>query len=188
MKGSITIGLFCLCLLACHRDDTHIRFWLPAKTSIGANTFGFLLNDKVWVPFGETCTWAGCRKNLSARFFKSDASVSLYADRKLYVDDNPQYESVYLELKTRSMGPGTYFAVGDSVQLSYYPHNEDVPYVSSGPDGEFVLTLTRLDTLAGIVSGEFRGTLYRYGFMGPVSRTDTLVVADGRFDVRLEEP
>lgn len=53
-------------------------------------------------------------------------------------------------------------------------------YSSSNPNniGSGFITITKLDTQNGIISGEFAATLYKAG-------CDTVTITDGRFDMKL---
>jgi hypothetical protein len=193
MKQLTSILFLMLFCTACTKDnlDEYENLELPEITQSGQHTFGFLLNDDVWVNFGERCSVvpAQCRENLKGFFFESDGDIQISADRVLR--DNNQFvssTSLIIYLKTDFRGLGSYStALGDLLNVNYLV-TEDSIYILPENNPNFVVNITRLDLDAKILSGEFSGTLFHRDNLSnqSTSPTDSIRIEDGRFDIRLK--
>lgn len=163
-------------LSQCHKkDDPNPVDQLPPATQTGANTFGCLVNGQVWTPQG----------------YNGTSNYSVYYD--------PSYRKGTLNVATyRYNASGSsnrqdIIIFSDSLNaVGVYPltirnHQEALFYGSSGQcefhqnEGHYrkgMLTITRLDLQAGIISGTFSFTLYKPG-------CDSVRVTNGRFDKKL---
>jgi len=176
-----------LSLTSCRKDDSLVVFQLPPATQLGRNTFGFLKDGNVWTNYGEVCFTFGCQPNLQGYYFKSDGSVLVRADRVLYRKGDRFSESIYLEWPTNYEGIRTYSTTaGDLISASYYPEDdESQSYIVADSLPNFTVRLIRLDTTNKIISGTFYGTLFKRTNNGLItSRTDSVRITEGRFDVR----
>lgn len=174
----ILISTFALFLfVACKKEVEE----LPPATQTGANTFGAKVDGKFWVAKGfgpfpandilEARMTGTTHLMINARNFASSPN-----------------ESEFEILVSGITGPGTYqlnntVGLPASVSYGYYvkrnfsPENEwltSATYTGS-------VTLTRLDTVAKVVSGTFQfNALNIYNSPQPIS------VTEGRFDLRLQ--
>lgn len=185
MKSTLSILVF-IVLFSCRKDDAATVFVLPAVTQTGANTFGFLLDGEVWINYGEICSLSmgGCRENLTGDYFTSYGGISVQADRVLYSDGIANNESIRIDLHTSFEGPRTYSTLaGDYMEVSYSPSDNQYGYRLDDINPRFTIKLIRLDTVDGIISGEFFGTLFRETGL-TISITDSVRVTEGRFDLK----
>jgi hypothetical protein len=150
---------------------------LPPETQTGANTFGCLLNGKVWLP-------EGFRGPLVSPNFE--------------VVYDPTYKEGWLSVNAFQYLDNETIGIGISgasiAQIGTYPLNKPVvePARAAGYSSnacEYLgnlqgvycngsLTITRLDMQQGIVSGRFEFVLAKQG-------CDTIKVTQGRFDKKL---
>ena len=159
-----------LSLTQCKKSDPTPESQLPAATQTGANTFGCLLNGQPWQPFGTgnysiyyDPLYRHGTINISAT--RPDGAndyqtITLGSDSLKSVGQYPltilkHQEALFIDTKT-----GCRFLSGD-------------PHYRKG-----TLTITRLDTQAGIIAGTFEFTLAKAG-------CDTIKVTQGRFDKKL---
>ena len=186
---------FSLTLLinSCKKDDTGVTFSLPAKTQSGQNTFGFRLNSTIWTNFGKVCFpfAGGCRENLFGIYYSNDGDIQITADKVIYKNNaRDTEESIDLNLSTNSRGARTYSTLtNDSIGVTYSLSEAGQPdktYLLSESNPIFTLVITRIDPVAKIMSGEFSGKLFRRISDASVatSTTDSIVVNDGRFDIK----
>ncbi len=188
MKISTCFALIIL-LFSCRKDDSAVVFTLPPATQTGSQTFGFMLDDDVWINYGQVCQPNGgnCRENLSGEYFSSDGGITIKADQVVYKDGVAQTQYFELNLFTGFGGEKTYSTMtGDDITVLYVPVSQignSFPYALPDSDPIFTVTITKLDTNAGIIAGTFSGTLFR-GITGGISATDSVVVSQGRFDLK----
>jgi hypothetical protein len=154
---------------------------LPPKTQEGRNTLGFKADGKVWVNYGEICNWFDCEENVvDGRLHKNaDGSHTLvvaayYNDKKKNISQQFSVMAKYVD------APGTYQVKREhdnfvSLVIDMSQNN----FYQLGSSG-FTLTITRLDTVNHILSGEFSGILQNYN-----DSTKTIPLTDGRFDTKL---
>ncbi len=193
MKQFTCVLLLALFCTACFKDnvDEYEQLELPAKTQSGLHTFGFLLNDEVWVNFGERCTIvpSQCRENLEGIYFESDGDIQIRADRVLR--DNNQFvsnASIDINLKTAFRGVGSYSAALNDLNTVSYNITVDSSYILPENNPNFIINITRLDLDAKILSGEFSGTLFFRDDLSnqSTSATDSIRIENGRFDILLK--
>jgi hypothetical protein len=166
---------------SCKKEKLTIT--LPAITTSGSNTFGFLVEEKVWVPkcgAGETCI------NL-ASFLPGNKQFELSGEIKikgkesnftLYID------SLFSEGTCSSY---SVMSLADSkgivVQNGGYYDNV------CGPNTASYITITKLDTTNKIVSGIFQARLKKVlvtnlNFQDLYSNSPEYIeIKEGRFDM-----
>ena len=149
---------------SCNEDEDE----LPPITMEGKNTFGCLVNGKIWLPSGRlgqsgltaqmpssNWIWIGADNNANNTGITLNLSDSQPIQAKTYILKNDT--SFYSEYNMRI---GTI--------ICFYKYN----HVLSGQ-----VTLTKLDATRGIVSGTFEFTTYN------PDCGDTIKVTNGRFDI-----
>ena len=196
MKQNLLLATILLSIIySCKKDDTNITFTLPAKTQSGKNSFGFLNNSLVWTNYGQVCFpfAGGCRVNLKGTFYQSDGDIYIHADRVLEkVSTGHTMENIDLYLNTKFKGTQTYSTANkDSIGIGYYFTKQGEPmktYFQAKSNPSLTIIITKLDTINNILSGEFSGKLFRrisdYSF--ETSTTDSIILEDGRFDLKLK--
>jgi hypothetical protein len=148
---------------------------LPDATQTGANTFGCLLNGKVWLPKGNDGT-ANFSVYYDPSLMGGTLNVGTYRyygsgnnDRdnmNLYSDSLTQ-EGTYALYQKSTRG-----AIYSNWKACSYANDATVPYKT----GELVIT--KLDLTNGIIAGTFHFTLYKPG-------CDSIRITQGRFDKKL---
>jgi hypothetical protein len=189
-----TISLLAILILftdlKCVKSNLSAPDTLPPITQQGLNTFGCLVNGKVWVPF-YPCDLAG-----------PDAVALSYDITPLYtyaalpilfsmMIGNASGDHSYFNIRQNYSlsdhiyGPGN---IIDSILISYvgspgviyYPYNYNYP----GQAFPRYFQITKLDTVNKIVSGIFAFTLYAPVGAGRQFQLDSLVISQGRFDLQ----
>jgi hypothetical protein len=181
-------------LFACWEDDTSLDFSLPAKTQIGKNTFGCILNAHVWTNYGQVCFpfAGGCRENTVAIYRPANlGGLELYTDRVLKkIGAIISSESIHFSLNGNFNATGNYnIRYIDNARDIIYRDNSTEKIYSCIPDREtFTLQVTKLDTIQKVISGEFSGTLFSviYTPMKQMDMSDSVVLTEGRFDLKLK--
>lgn len=187
------VGLSVMIFHSCRKDDTGVVLSLPARTQTGENTFGFLLNESVWTNYGQVCFpfTGGCRENLSGFYYSSDGDIRLDADKVFYKNGSwSTSENISIDLATNFRGIGTFNTLSqDTIKVGYWLSVQGQPqlsYLLSDTNPGFTVTVSKIDTVLGIMSGEFSGTLFRRlsdtSFV--TSLTDSIVIREGRFDIK----
>lgn len=187
--------LLVVIICSCKKDDTGIRFTLPAKTLSGQNTFGFLLNAAVWTNYGQVCIvgQGACRENLEGAFYTDDGDTHIIANRIIYKNGSwNTRENIDLYLKTNLKGVQNYSTLTNDYISVYYWFSErgntKKTYLLSRSNPSFNITINKIDTINKIISGEFYGKLFRRisDTSFATSATDSIILEDGRFDIKLK--
>ena len=173
-KYRITLQiLFLLFMLGCEffksADKTE---QLPPATQEGKNTFGCLVNGKVWLPKGSNGT-----SNLDASYDPTfhGGSLSIYSysitdgiNQFLAFGGDSIATTGDYPLSTTSRSPGAYF--DDQLAGCSYDEPQDIV------GGHF--NITKLDISNGVIAGTFEVSF---------SKADcaTIHITQGRFDLKL---
>jgi hypothetical protein len=145
---------------------------LPLATQEGKNTFGCLVNGKVWLPKGNNST-----SNLDASYDPTFENGSFDLGAYRINNDTDQFIAIGGK-NVNTIGTYTFTQDIDSPgallndKKTNCSYNEQVNIV----EGQF--TLTRLDIPSQIVSGTFEFVLAKPG-------CDTIKVTQGRFDMKV---
>ncbi len=170
-----TLALFLF--VACNKEVEE----LPPATQTGANTFGAKVDGKFWVPKGfgpfpandilEARMTGTTHLLINARNFSSSPTETEFEILVSGITGLGTYQLNTTVSPPASTGYGYY------VKRNLTPLNEWI--TSSSYTGS--VTLTRLDTVAKVVSGTFQfNALNMYNSPQPIS------VTEGRFDLRLQ--
>lgn len=188
-------SLIVLVLISCRKDDTGIVFTLPDKSQTGQNTFGCLLNTAVWINYGQVCFpfAGGCRENLSGIYRTNNGAIQIFADKVILKNGSwNTIETIELNLATNFQGTKTYSTLNkDDIGVAYYFTEQGQTkktYLLPTVNPSFTMTITKVDTLLGILSGEFTGKLFRQlsDTSFNTSLTDSILLREGRFDIKLK--
>lgn len=176
--------LSCLVLLslsACKKEKTPLES-LPQATQSGAGTVGWIQDGKAYQP---TTDGFNSRAVVVSRLFDGDMSF-------LFVHNYGQLNRDVVLKVRRVRAPGRYelnqvarpsFPNTTPAYANYSTSNpEPEGYYLTGPTATGQLTVTRLDTVAKIISGTFELTAQKVRGEGP----ETVRLTDGRFDVRYQ--
>jgi hypothetical protein len=148
---------------------------LPPATQTGANTLGFLLNGVPWTPAGNNGT-ANLSISFDPGFNNGVFGISAYriisGNRSSFgigISDSLNLLAIPLVRKLTSTSIySAAFSKFDSCVLDSY-------YDSVSSSGS--LTISKLDRIGGVISGEFNFKLSGLG-------CDTVFVTQGRFDMK----
>lgn len=175
MKNKISFLLLIIILaqfISCTDDEAFnpINEPLPLATTTGANTFGFLLNDKTWLPFIED-------KNQNALSVVMDNDSSFMFSVNLISDKIKRDEAIKIFLNCNKPGPcipSTFTFVNIKNKLGchiFYLTNSNLQF-----------EITRLDYNAQIISGNFE-------ILGAVNSCDTesINITKGVFDCKFSK-
>jgi len=177
MKKAI-LGLFFISLLlSCKKKEIKE---LPPATQTGANTFGLKINGENWVPQGFAgipdsdllkARLLGTMLVITAQNFASSPTETEF-EMKIY---NVTGTGTYL-MNTNTSYPNGPTSYGYHVKRRLTPLDEWI--TSAAQTGS--ITITKLDTTAGIVSGTFQ-----FNAENDIDATKTITVTEGRFDIKL---
>lgn len=167
----------------CEREPAPV-FKLPAVTQSGANTFGFVIDGRVWQNYGWLPYTSGQSDNLKARYSPryGPKNFGLNAGQ---VARNV-YENFYLSIDSLN-STGTYQASkknlpganGRAMRGFIFENNETQTVYSYLHKGSTAtITITKIDTVQHIIAGTFEGAL-RQGN----DSTKFVRITEGRFDV-----
>jgi hypothetical protein len=182
MKLKKTIWLFLIGITfifaACKKDKntTDPADQLPPATQIGANTFGCLVNGKIYIPKGsDGTTKPNLRKNYDSFQGDNFLSVNTYRYVDGYFDGQLNFTihnliNVGTFLTTQSQNPFDYGGV--------FFNNCGVSILDTTTFRNGIVNVTRLDLASGIISGIFYCTI-------KPNNCDTIKITDGRFDFKL---
>lgn len=153
-----------LCFFSCKKHDV-----LPPLTSEGNNTFGCLVNGKLWLPKGALMQ-GGTLAEVTVR--NDHAGASIYADN---VDRNSGITLSFYDRPALVIGKP--YDLTDSTFLIEYTDWDGEINCFYGDVINGQLKLSKFDPDNKVVSGTFEFTAYSS------ECGDTVRVTDGRFDI-----
>ena len=185
-----TVG-WLLCLPSCKKIDLSlpqqpdkVNAWdtLPAITQEGKHTFGCLVDGRVAVPHGWSITGG-----ILNGFFDESKGLGhgiMTAD----LTDTSGLEKLSISFGSSYFLPSQYATNADlnmplSFSLVYYNRQGFYSPDTSALGKNNFFKITTIDTSKNFISGLFAFTLYRETNQG-IDRTDSVVITDGRFDLR----
>jgi len=160
-----------LSISSCKKKNANPKEVLPAATMEGKNTFGAMVNGKVWLPKGRPHLF---QSNFQVIYDPSYEGGS-FDLRVFHVSEGSRtYESFYIYMLPLSK-TGTY-RLGDP-QSGTVMHVSPDCYYEREDKVEGTLEITKLDLEKGIIAGRFEFTIEKPGCA-------TIRVTEGRFDKR----
>jgi len=145
---------------------------LPPITEEGKNTFGCMIEDEVYVPQARRLDFSGIPIGCEVwKFPETESLFSVETNRFVGKSDKVKDAKVNIEAKD-ICGSGTY-TMDDGWILYNDTWYQVLPNTSS-------LTITKLDTIKGIISGQFY-------FQASRNKEDIdskiITISNGRFDL-----
>ena len=146
---------------------------LPPITQTGANTFGCLVNGRVWLPHQDHPNGS---PNLESEYYKGYFTVTV-------LNNTDEGGAQYVTWAYKSIYRlGTYYfksAPGGGAPGAIYSNFlTNCQYYTNDQDSlNNYVTITRLDSVNRIISGNF--SLY---FLPSAGGCDTIKITSGRFD------
>jgi hypothetical protein len=157
---------------SCNLFDSANEEKLPPATQEGKNTFGCLVNGKIWLPKGQ----AGPTSNLDLHYdeFFGNGALNLSA----YRIDEDEDEAIGL-FSDSLKSVGSYQLDDYNRQALLFDNAKTFCAYYNDPDvyRSGHLVITRFDLPNRIISGVFESTLYK-------QNCDTVKITEGRFDMK----
>jgi len=180
MKSLTKIFLFiplCFLLLSNSCKKTGINS-LPPATQTGANTFGCLVDGKVWIPTGGG-VGSGVNPTRGGFFRDANGKLNIYIAANSYNDNIDIYlkyittvGTYYLNYNT-GVKPNIIFPESYG---AYFVNGQDYYVTTTTHTGK--VNITYADSIQGIVSGTFEMYLFQQS-TGKIKH-----MTDGRFDYK----
>ncbi len=171
--------LFYLHLAGCSgcKDSLSNINQLPPITQDGANTFGAIVNGKVWVPSGFNGT-PNLQYNYDPGYAYGTLNVGAYRRTDTVENDVTNLGFALDSLNNYQMPHSFALKPNSNMAFDYDQYPCVYAAEDSGTKSSGSITISKLDTTAGIISGTFSGVLIRAG-------CDTITITEGRFDLKL---
>jgi hypothetical protein len=183
MKKHYTLLPLLVLLIACNKDSNEPEFSLTQATQTGANTLSFRADGQVFQPYGRRCSGIDGGPCI-------EEPLTIH-----YKPKRGQFQiSAWLTTKKRdehfSLNCDSLFkigVVGVQQQHSYNPaglgYSADGLNYGTAIPTQTTIEITRLDTIAHIISGTFSGNLKGL-LRGATTQKQEVNITEGRFDVR----
>lgn len=174
MKKFILWVTFATLLCTCKKDDQDCPPDLPCATQVGANTFGCYINGEPWVAEIESYVLDPTAHKIEASYDETDyGNFNDNYFRVLGAYRGDTSSSLIIHFKPLLYEGSIFFDA-----LTFYGIEYRTPHdlYKIDPNSPYKITVTNLNTDKNIASGVFHFTC--------ISDNDTLLVTDGRFDVK----
>ena len=180
-KGIIGSLLFAAVLLQINCKKSTPLETLPPITQEGKNTFGCKIDNEIWLPNNKCDFFTSPCSAIQVTVLRPNNTAQLPVGINFSMGRKINSESSYFQFSTKFVGnttnnyiskPGNIF---DSLEIQYITGNILIYQSSSLKPG--VVEIIKLDTEHQIIAGTFAFTLFS-------SRGDSIVVKDGRFDLK----
>ena len=171
--------LLLLCALlftfSCKKKEANPKEVLPAATMEGKNTFGAMVNGKVWLPKGRPSFFQSNYKIIYDPGYRG-GTLNIVAYRQIE-GDPVDFEQMVMGM-TQVDHEGVY--IFDNAELSGVRYYNGICEYDDAPDfyQQGKLELTKLDLVNGIIAGKFELTL-------AITGCDTIRITEGRFDKKI---
>ena len=179
MKYLLILFLFTLCFSACKKDKSSIDR-LPPITQEGKNTFGCLINGKLYVPKGFKQNQSNFSMVIDPTFQNGHFSINTFntlLKEELIIASNDIGAIGIYRVEERSNNVFVDY-INSETNCSYSP---STMCLINGPcyiDG--FIQISKYDLINGLFSGTFEFKIY-----DPNTSCDTIFVTEGRFDKKL---
>jgi hypothetical protein len=144
---------------------------LPPATQIGANTIGFKVNGKVWVPKDEGEYPPNTANNPLLAGFTNYKSFIIDADRMNIEGEKDSFLFIEFPNFNETRNPDIISIVYRQTSIGSWSASNKYPYK---------FEITKLDTINKICSGTFY-------FTGVDRNGSTVEITEGRFDVKYKK-
>lgn len=138
---------------------------LPPYTETGANTLGFKVDGKIWLP--------------KAQPFGTSPLFADYDNGTFYLKSSNETDYFSIEIYNKIYSIGTYVLIYkiDSIYTCFERENDPYCYYRTDSLNTGLLNINKLDTLNKIVAGTFE-----LNMIG--QNQEKLKITEGRFDVK----
>ena len=169
----IFIALFGLLYITACDDDLNPD--LPAATQKGANTLGFKVDGKNWVPYYTGVSLQGDAE-IEVGYNEITHGFGITALRQIKSVNQAFYFSIGPVIDT-----GEYFDADHAEYIYFSDYNKDTHQFQVDLNSSGSVVVTRVDTINQIVSGTFFFTVEN-------AVGERLQITDGRFDYHYPIP
>ncbi|KAA9339652.1 hypothetical protein F0P96_03290 [Hymenobacter busanensis] len=169
----------------CKKVIDEIKPKLPEATQDGKQTYGCMLDGKLWLPASDHTLLPPLDADLTSGGFTLTASDDH--------NDAPGWEEFTLTLNTTTFAPGTY-TLNNGFAASYWSRGNDLSNMESfmaGSGNQGTLTITKVEprtttttVLGNTVTSRFTVVSGTFEFTATGTGGKTITVKDGRFDVK----
>ncbi len=162
------------CFAKCEKEKLDFN-GLPAATKEGKNTLGFLLNGQPWTPKGYNGT-ANFSIDFDPGLRNGIFSISAY---KIITNNDRSYFGIGVNDSINIIKPPKTYSIGNNSLYGIYfsDNNCTLDYFDNTIRRTGTLTITKLDRVNRIISGNFNATLSKNG-------CTTISITEGRFDMK----
>lgn len=178
---------------SCKKESVY-KVTLPEETTSGQNTLGFLYgNSNIWTSLEHGIFFLYNQPdntpNADCTFYKeANGKKTIQLRGSMRIKDNNAIiisnSSIQITLQNTDLTSRSFSF--DTTRLSnwvWFTDNLSSNHYYNYAGNSFHLSISKLDTVQKIISGNFFGTLYkRQGTM--VTLSDTLGIRSGRFDIQ----
>ncbi len=177
--------MFLVSIISCCKDDLP-DLNLPAKTAEGLNTLGFIVNERIWVNYGERCfLFGGCSENKAqALLIKQPGGIFELIISGAYTVRGKEVDQSFSIGGENITTVGIYtldISKGEKMKFVANRYAHSRKYYVNSTQNYPVLVINRFDTVNNVIAGEFKGILYN-----PAEPSDIVEIKEGRFDIELE--
>ncbi len=175
----LTLSCFVLLFNSCKKKD-HQKIELPPITMEGKNTFGFMVDNTIWLPSTRLVVFPNTSRKLCISYQKETGmlSISSYRDNlkdKSYVDNVYIYLKNIKEEKVYELNSSNVREISLYIDRNPTKAHSFIPSLNKG-----TLYIHKLDTINNIISGEFE-----IEFTEENSKK-TILINKGRFDLQMD--
>lgn len=170
------ITFLLLTAMSCKKDKTTDEDQLPPITQTGANTFGCLVNGKVYIPKGYNGTGTPNPK-ISLEFFNGNLILSITTNQ---LENGNSLGYVNISISDTVLSPGIYNYPGKmnfSIGWPNVINNCFTPAFDTTVKKWGEALVTKFDNVNKIVSGNFNCKF-------KTETCDTVFITNGRFDFK----
>ncbi|MDB5233610.1 MAG: hypothetical protein JWR44_603 [Hymenobacter sp.] len=186
MKNAYWSLLIPTLLLGCQPNAIEPSFDLTPATQTGANTVSFRMDRRVWQPYGRRCFGSGggpCIETPMDAYYnprRGQFQITAFLTTSNRAEDFSLDCDSLFQTGVFAFPPSgpIYRARSGGLTFSEAQRPGDPSYKTYDPNRTRI-EITRLDTVARIISGVFQGYLE-----GTINRGQTVSITEGRFDVK----
>ncbi len=153
---------------------------LPPVTMEGKNTFGFMLDNTVWLPSRKLILFPNSSRKLCVSYQKENGELSIRSYRD-NLKDNLLTDNIYIYLKdikeekVYELNSSNLREINLYIDINPTKAYSFIPSLNKG-----TLHIHKLDTVNNIISGEFEIELTK------TNESKTILISKGRFDLQMD--
>lgn len=173
--------MFCLTVFiyGCKKENNNMGV-LPPVTMEGKNTFGFMLDNTVWLPGKKGYFYPFYGKLLCIKYNKETGELNLQSRRDKF--DN-ETDVSYISIDLTNIKNEQLYTLNSSnvINISMQIAGSTKGYYFNHNANNGFINIHKLDTINNIISGEFEIELIERE-----SSTNKKKIYEGRFDLQMD--